>query len=59
MESFFQPLLKDLHLLETEGLDIGLGECIRGSVFAIAGDNLGSHWIGGFLTNFSTSGYSC
>ena len=59
MESFFQPFLKDLHLLETEGLDIGLGECIRGSVFATAGDNLGSRWIGGFLTNFSTSGYSC
>ena len=60
LEVFFQPLLRDLLSLETDGIDIGLGHNIRGSVFALTGDNLGSHWVGGFVTNFSSSvGYSC
>ena len=54
----FQPLLNDLQVLETNGIDIGLPETVRGSIIAITGDNLGSHWIGGFLSSFSKS-YVC
>lgn len=34
-------------------------EIIKGSVCFIAGDNLGSHGIGGFNENFSTVDYFC
>lgn len=35
------------------------GIVLKGSLVAIAGDNLGSHSIGGFLENFSRSTYFC
>ena len=35
------------------------GIVLNGSLVAIAGDNLGSHSIGGFLENFSRSTYFC
>lgn len=57
-ETVYGAMMKDLHELETAGIEI-LGSTIRGSVFAICGDNLGQHDIGGFSTNFSTSQYFC
>ena len=42
------PVLRDLHVLEKDGIDVGLGRNIRGSVLCLTGDNLGSHFIGGF-----------
>ena len=44
--------------LETQGVNLGFGENMRGSVLCIMGDNLGSHWLGGFCTNFNGA-YFC
>ena len=57
--ALFQPLINDLKILETEGLDVGLKEKVYGRIVAITGDNLGSNWIGGFETNFSSATYMC
>ena len=59
MEVLFRPLLDDLRVLETEGISVNGHENICGSLFAIAGDNLGSNWLGGYITNFSSADYSC
>lgn len=55
----FQPLINDLKVLESAGIDLGFSEKVLGSVVCITGDNLGSHWLGGFTTNFSTAKYVC
>nr|XP_055062822.1 uncharacterized protein LOC129445851 isoform X2 [Misgurnus anguillicaudatus] len=54
----FSELLADLKSLETEGINVD-GETVKGGLFCIAGDNLGSHCIGGFTENFSRSQYFC
>ncbi|XP_032446174.1 uncharacterized protein LOC116737240 isoform X1 [Xiphophorus hellerii] len=51
-------LLMDLRDLEEHGIIAG-EETVKGALFCIAGDNLGSHSIGGFTENFSTSQYFC
>ena len=55
----FKPLLDDLKTLESVGIDLGFSENILGSVIAILGDNLGSNWLGGFVTNFGSSSHFC
>lgn len=55
----FSLLLRDLELLETEGISMADGQVWKGTVGAIIGDNLGSHAIGGFTENFSTRTYFC
>lgn len=57
-KSVFKRLVDDLKLLE-KGISIEDSEIQQGSVFSIIGDNLGSHGIGGFIENFSTSQYHC
>ncbi|KAG9276085.1 hypothetical protein AMEX_G8349 [Astyanax mexicanus] len=57
-DKVFSPLLSDIKELETNGLVI-FGNVVKATVFCIAGDNLGSHNIGGFIENFSTSTYFC
>lgn len=52
-------LMKDLQDLETNGIVLPDGHVCRVILRAIAGDNLGSHNIGGFLENFSGSRYFC
>ena len=52
-------LLADIKDLELNGVAVGDGQKLKGTLCAIAGDNLGSHHIGGFLENFSTSLYFC
>ncbi|XP_077972807.1 uncharacterized protein LOC120330222 [Styela clava] len=59
IKDIFSPLLADLKIIEHEGIDLGFSEKVRGSISCILGDNLGSHWIGGFVTNFGTSEYFC
>jgi hypothetical protein len=54
----FKYLVDDLKKLETDGIEVG-GKCSKVIVPAIAGDNLGSHWLGGFVTNFSSALYMC
>lgn len=51
-------MISDLRDLETNGLTIH-GNNVKATVFCITGDNLGSHNIGGFTENFSTSKYFC
>ena len=57
-QSVFEPLISDLKILENEGVDLGFTEHIRGGILCIMGDNLGSHWVGGFCTNFNGA-YFC
>lgn len=58
-EIVFNRLIKDLKDLEDSGIVLKDGKVIKGALCAIAGDNLGSHGIGGFLENFSRSTYFC
>lgn len=57
-KSVFKRLVDDIKLLE-KGVSIEGNKIQQGSVFSIIGDNLGSHGIGGFVENFSTSQYHC
>ncbi|KAG7454215.1 hypothetical protein JOB18_024229 [Solea senegalensis] len=57
-EKVFSQLITDLRELETNGLNIS-GNIVQATVFCIAGDNLGSHNIGGFTENVSTSQHFC
>jgi hypothetical protein len=54
----FSRLVNDLAHLENEGLQL-FGETFYVTVAAIAGDNLGSNWLGGFVTNFSSTQNFC
>lgn len=54
----FSELLQDLKDLEGNGITVG-GETVKGALYFVAGDNLGSHSIGGFTENFSQSQYFC
>lgn len=54
----FSELVSDLKELEETGI-LASHETVRGTLYCIAGDNLGSHCIGGFSENFSTSQYFC
>jgi hypothetical protein len=56
-QRIFRRLIDDLRELETVGLEAS-GCRFKVVVPAIAGDNLGSHWLGGFTTNFS-NGLNC
>jgi hypothetical protein len=54
--------LLDLKHLETVGVSYSFGgenKIIKGSLATTLGDNLGSHAIGGFLENFSTTPFFC
>lgn len=52
-------LVKDLKDLEVKGITLSGGQVRKGTLCAIAGDNLGSHNIGGFVENFSRSLHFC
>ena len=54
----FNRLVSDLQALESEGIENEGHNFIVG-VAAIAGDNLGSHWLGGFVTSFSGKSSTC
>lgn len=45
--------------LELNGVTLPDGQLCKGTLYAIACDNLGSHNIGGFTENFSKSAYFC
>ena len=54
----FRRVVDDLKNLETTGFNVG-SHHFTVVIPAIAGDNLGSHWLGGFVTNFSTTSHIC
>jgi hypothetical protein len=55
----FSHILKDLQQLEEHGVELPGHEFLKVVVVAIVGDNLGSHYIGGFSENFSCGEYFC
>jgi hypothetical protein len=57
-QRIFRRLVDDLKELESIGLEVS-GCRFKVVVPAIAGDNLGSHWLGGFTTSFSNGPHSC
>lgn len=52
-------LVKDLKDLEDSSIKMPEGTVCKGTLCTIAGDNLGSHNIGGFVENFSRSLHFC
>lgn len=58
-EKVYGTIVADLKLLETEGVEVFPNKTVLGTLVYIAGDNLGSHSLGGFIENFSTSAYFC
>ena len=55
MHRILQPLLRDITVLETDGLTLhkdGVEHNIHGTVSFISADNLGAHTIGGFQEHF-------
>lgn len=54
----FSELITDLKELEENGIVVS-NETVKGTLYCIAENNLGSHCIGGFSENFSTSKYFC
>jgi len=59
-EVVFSELIKDLQSLEEIGITLFQNHApVLGAVLAIVGDNLGSHCIGGFSENFSSSNFVC
>lgn len=58
-KTVFKQLIEDLQHLEVNGTDIGGSAVMKGTICAITGDNLGSHTIGGFTENFSTTQHFC
>lgn len=55
----FARLIMDLKQLEETGLQVPGHGCFKVILIAVVGDNLGSHFIGGFCENFSTGEYFC
>ena len=49
----------ELKEIEESGITLNSGVTLQGAVIAIVGDNLGSHSIGGFTENFSSSKNFC
>ena len=54
----FACLIDDLMDLKTNGLIVN-NRTISFRLVCVLGDNLGSHWLGGFSCNFSTNQYVC
>ena len=54
-----EPLVNDIKVLETEGLNISMSErVIHGTIVQVTGDNLGLHGLFGFVESFSAR-YCC
>ena len=52
--SILEPLVKDIKLLETQGIDIpNLADPVRGTIVQVVGDNLGLNSMLGFVESFS------
>lgn len=64
-ETHFDPaivygrIVDDLKKLESTGITLSSGETRKVGLLCIAGDNLGSHALGGYVENFSSTQYFC
>ncbi|KAK6186387.1 hypothetical protein SNE40_008431 [Patella caerulea] len=52
------PLIRDIKDLST-GVYLSNNIFVKANLLCLVGDNLGSHWIGGFVTNFGNAKYFC
>lgn len=59
ISSIFSPLVEDLKALERDGIELECKTLLPVRLIMICGDNLGSHWLGGFTQNFSSAPYTC
>jgi len=57
-DKIFCDLIRDLQDLELNGITVK-GRMYEARLICFLGDNLGSHWLGGFMTNFSVNKYVC
>lgn len=57
-DKVFGRLISDLKDLEANGIQVANDIGVKGLVVCIAGDNLGSHYIGGFVESFCAE-YMC
>lgn len=57
-DKIFHDLVEDLKKLENDGIQLH-NETVKGTLYCITGDNLGSHGVGGFTENFSTVEHFC
>ena len=55
-EAVFSRLVQDIKFLEEKGICVNQ-EVVKGTILAIVGDNLGSHFIGGFCESFNSEYY--
>jgi len=55
----YGPIIKDLQILETFGIEITPNNIRKEGLVFIAGDNLGNHQLGGFMENFSSAIFFC
>lgn len=58
-QEILKPIINDIKYLEVNGIETCMNVTIKGTLFAMVGDNLGSHQIGGFVQNFNTNSYFC
>lgn len=58
-DKFFGAIADELKELETEGVFIPGHGFVKGSLLFVCGDNLGSHGVGGFHEQFTSSRYFC
>ena len=62
IHAMFQPIIRDIVILETDGIEIDCGgqkHHFYGTISFVAADNLGAHSIGRFYENFSTVQRMC
>lgn len=53
-EKVLEPLLRDLAILESQGIFIAqLGDFVKGTIQCVVADNLGAHGIAGFIESFA------
>lgn len=62
--NILEPIINDIIFIETKGIEFknpinNNYELLKGTLFAMIGDNLGSHQVGGFTENFSTTKHIC
>ena len=57
-DKVFSELIADLKDLEENGIALSDKSVIKGTLYCIAGDNLGSHCIGGFTENLASHSIS-
>lgn len=54
-----QPIISDINILARDGIVVNNTTHLKGTLLVVAGDNLGSHQIGGFSESFGSKNYVC